>query len=340
MSEPLQRLSSRERRALRRRSMPDWIEPMTATLVDRSFSDTGWLFEPKLDGVRCLAFRDGERVRLLTRNGKTRHRTYPELVDALSEQPLERFVVDGEVVAFAGGLSSFARLQDRDGIDDPEAARASGIKVYLYVFDLPWAAGYDLRGLALRTRKRLLRDMLSFGGDAIRYGTHRNRHGDDYFRKACSRGWEGIMAKRADAAYAGRRSRYWLKIKCDRRQEFVIGGFTDPQGQRTGFGALLVGYYENDRLRYAGRVGTGFDEAMLADLHAELSDRRRASRAFHDRDIDTRGVHWVRPDLVGEVAFTEWTQDGRLRHPRFLGLRRDKPARDVVLERPRPQVRP
>jgi bifunctional non-homologous end joining protein LigD len=168
----------------------------------------------------------------------------------------------------------------------------------------------------------------------MRFTPHRNADGERYFDEACRKGWEGLIAKRADSAYAHRRSTDWLKFKCVKRQELVIGGYTDPKGKRTGFGALLVGYYEQGRLRYAGRIGTGYDDATLERLAARLAGLERRSRPFADEDIPERGVHWVTPKLVAEAAFTEWTEDGRLRHPRFLGLRADKAPEEVGRERP------
>ncbi|MGH8162220.1 MAG: non-homologous end-joining DNA ligase, partial [Gammaproteobacteria bacterium] len=205
--------------------------------------------------------------------------------------------------------------------------------VYYYLFDLLYFDGYRLTRLPLRARKRLLKAAFQFH-DPLRYTAHRNGAGEDYHRAACRKGWEGVIGKRAAGTYETRRSRQWLKLKCSRQQEFVIGGWTDPKGERKGFGALLLGYYENGDLRYAGRVGTGFDDRQLHRMHEDLSDLERKSAAFADRDLSSRGVHWVRPTRVAEIAFTEWTDDGRLRHPRFLGLREDKPARKAVRERP------
>ncbi|SFR48930.1 DNA ligase D [Marinobacter daqiaonensis] len=328
------RLQSSDRERLEKASFPDWMNAMKATLTADHFSSPEWIYEPKLDGERLLAYVHGSSPRLYSRNRKELNKSYPELVEALSEQAGNDMVIDGEVVAFRDGLSSFSRLQGRLGIQDPDEARDSGIGVYLYLFDLLYYDGYDLRALPLRTRKQLLKDALEFT-DPIRFTTHRNEDGEKYYREACRKGWEGVIAKRADSPYRASRSRDWLKFKCVNQQELVIGGYTDPEGERTGFGALLLGYYEDGDFRYAGRVGTGFDEAMLKDLHDRLSKRVRQSSPFDD---DTPGegtaTHWVRPDLVCEVGFTEWTRDGRLRHPRFLGLREDKSASKVRRERP------
>jgi bifunctional non-homologous end joining protein LigD len=314
--------------------VPRWFEPMKAVLADEPFSDPGWIFERKLDGVRCLAIRDGEELLLLSRTRRKLNGGYPELVDALAADRCRRFAADGEIVAFAGGVTSFSRLQGRMQLSDPEAARRSRIAVYLYLFDLVHLDGDDLRELPLRARKGHLRRALSFHGP-VRFTPHRNERGEELYEEACRKGLEGIIGKRADSPYRGGRSRDWLKFKCSHEQELVIGGFTAPKGSRTDFGALLAGYYDNGELRYAGKVGTGFDRATLERLGKRLRELEQDSPPFVDVHPVPRSAHWVRPELVAQVAFTEWTRDGRLRHPRFLGLRDDKPAREVIRERPR-----
>lgn len=303
---------------------------MKAVLTDQPFSDPNWIFERKLDGIRCGVLRRHGRPRLLSRTGRHMDRTYPELVDALRGDP--DLLADGEIVAFAGGTTSFERLQGRMGIDDPERARHSGIAVYLYLFDLLELDGRDLRGQALRERKARLRRALKFGG-AVRYTPHRVGDGEAAFAQACRRGWEGLIAKRADSPYVASRSRDWLKLKCKRAQELVIGGWTAPKGSRQRLGAILVGYWEHGRLRYAGKVGTGFNQATLERLGDELQRRERSSPPFEGDRLPT-AARWAEPELVAEIGFTEWTRDGRLRHPRFQGLRDDKPAREVVREEP------
>jgi bifunctional non-homologous end joining protein LigD len=305
---------------------------MLARLTKKRFSDPDWLFERKLDGERALAFRYDREIRLLSRNRKDLHASYPELVDALDRQPCTDFVADGEIVAFQGHLTSFARLQGRMQTRDPQAARASGIAVFFYLFDLPYLTGYDLSGLSLRRRKALLREAITFE-DPLRFTAHRNRDGEAFLRDACEKSWEGLIAKRASGAYRHGRSSDWLKLKCSRGQELVIGGFTAPKGSREGFGALLLGYYENGRLRYAGKVGTGFDDHLLSEMRGHLDDLAR-TRSPYDEKVGEAEVTFVEPELVAEVAFTEWTEAGRLRHPRFLGLRRDKAAHDVTREVP------
>ena len=317
-----------------RRAQPRWAAPMLAVLTEVRFSSEEWIFERKLDGERCLAFRDGGELRLLSRTQQRLNDTYPELAEALFTQACDDFVVDGEVVAFEGTQASFARLQQRMQLCDPERARRSGVRVFYYLFDLLHLDGRDATGLPLRERKALLRGALSFAGP-LRYLPHRNAEGKRFYREACGKGWEGLIAKRADAPYRHERSRDWLKFKCVNEQEFVIGGYTDPGGKRIGFGALLVGYHDaRGRLRYAGKVGTGYSDAVLRDIGGRLARIEQEEPPFARDRLPRSGVHWVRPELVAQIGFTEVTGEGKLRHPRFLGLRRDKPPREVVLERP------
>ncbi len=316
-------LDPAEREQVQAAPAPTHARLMKAVLSREAFSDPAWLFERKLDGIRCLAIRDGGTLRMLSRNDLDLAARYPEIRDALAEQSKTRFAVDGEIVAFDGGQTSFARLAQRG--HHPMA-------VFYYVFDLLWLDGFEVQALPLRTRKRLLRDTLSTGG-RLRLSTHRNGAGEAMFDHACRQGWEGVVAKRADSPYRETRSRDWLKFKCEAGQELVIGGFTAPRGSRTELGALLLGYYDDGQLRYAGKVGTGFDRKTLKDLGRRLRALRRDSTPFAAADsIREAGITWVTPQLVTQVAFTEWTRAGRLRHPRYLGLREDKSAEQVVRE--------
>lgn len=258
-------------------------------------------------------------------------RTYPEIADALSCGATIELFVDGEVVAFAGRRTSFERLQGRLWRTDPDAARITGIAVFYYVFDLLFADGCDVRRLPLLSRKKRLRAAVTFR-EPLRFTTHRKGAGEEAYRQACGRGDEGVIAKRAAAPYATGRSPEWLKFKCVRDQEFVIGGWTEPKGSRAGFGALLIGYYDRGTLVYAGKVGTGFGEQMLRTLSGEMRQREVDQSPFGRNPVRERTAHWVRPELVAQIGFTEWTRDGMLRHPRFQGLRTDKAAPDVVRE--------
>ncbi len=335
MKAPFDALPDGARDALVEAATPEWTSPMLATLTDEPFSDPDWIYERKLDGVRLLAFRrGGGRVRLMTRNRNNRDAAYPEITEALAAVDLDDFVLDGEVVTFDGNVTSFSRLQPRMNLQDPDRARRSGIPVYLYLFDVLHLEGHDVTRVELRHRKALLRSALDYD-DPIRFTPHRNESGEAFLDEACSRGWEGLIAKRASSRYVHARSKDWLKLKCVNEQEFVIGGFTDPRGERIGFGALLIGYHDDGDLRYAGKVGTGYDDRTLADLSRRLESIERKTPPFDEANgLPSDGVHWVTPKMVCQVGFTEWTGDGKLRHPRFHGLRHDKDPEDVVRERP------
>jgi bifunctional non-homologous end joining protein LigD len=313
---------------------PDWFEPELATLTRDRFSDPAWLYERKLDGERCLAFRDGGELRLMTRNRKIVSSTYPELVEAFMAQKADDFVLDGEVVAFSDGQTRFAQLQQRMQVARPSAELLRTVPVQYYLFDVLWADGTDLRRQPLRERNQRLHQLLDFA-DPLRYTEHRVGDGVGFYSEACRLGWEGLIAKRADAPYQAGRTKDWLKFKCENNQEFVIGGYTDPKGSRIGLGALLLGVYDSDgQLVYSGKVGTGFNEQTLHRLHDELS-KLEQDRSPFDRGTPPRaGVHWVKPRLVAQIGFSEWTTAGELRHPRFQGLRRDKSPADVIREVP------
>jgi bifunctional non-homologous end joining protein LigD len=323
-----------------RPDQPGWMDPELATLTRDRFSDPAWIFERKLDGERCLAFRSGGPVRLMTRNQKDDTTTYPELTQALAAQQAGDFIIDGEIIAFDGSQTSFARLQQRLGVHHPGPDLLAQVPVIYYIFDVLWTDGRDVRPVPLRERKQVLRDLLTFE-DPLRFTEHIDTDGEDYFRQACASGWEGLIAKRADAPYRPGRTRDWLKFKCESGQEFFIGGYTDPAGTRTGFGALLLGYYDADhQLVYAGKVGTGFNQRTLDSLHATLAGLERDKPPFdHGSKLPRSGVHWVQPRLVAEVGFSEWTTGGELRHPRFQGLRDDKDPADVVREIPQDSTR-
>lgn len=308
--------------------------PALATLSHDRFWREGWIYERKLDGQRCLTVREGGTARLYSRSGNEASTAFPEVAEALTGAGPD-LIVDGEVVAFTGSRTSFARLQPRIHLSDPDRARATGVAVYYYVFDLLSIDGVDVRDQPLTERKRRLRQALQWS-DPIRWTPHRRNAGEEFFAQVCGRGWEGLIAKRADAPYARGRTKDWLKFKCEAGQELVVVGWTDPEGSRVALGALLLGYHDRtggtEELVYAGKVGTGFTEQVLRDLHSRLA-RLEVTRSPCTRGkMPTVGVHWVRPELVAQVAFTEWTSANQLRHPRFEGLRTDKDAHDVVRE--------
>jgi DNA ligase D-like protein (predicted ligase) len=315
-------------------TQPDWLEPELATLTRDRFSDPGWLYERKLDGERCLAFRSGDSIRMMTRNQKEVSNNYPEIAGALHEQGTKDFIIDGEIVAFAGSETSFELLQSRIHVTDPGPQLLRRVPVFYYIFDVLYAGDQDVRPRPLRERKDVLAGLLSFD-DPLRFTEHRDTEGEAFYAEACAAGWEGLIAKLADAPYRAGRSKDWLKFKCETNQEFVIGGWTDPQRSRVAFGALLLGYYDPDgKLAYAGKVGTGFDTKTLRSLLGELEEIGQGEPPFDYGDLPRRDVHWVRPELVAQIGFSEWTRDLQLRHPRFQGLRRDKAASEVVREVP------
>jgi bifunctional non-homologous end joining protein LigD len=294
---------------------------MLATLTNDYFSDPDWIFEPKLDGVRCLAFKDGDDVRLLSRNKLDLSQVYPTVSKALGRQAHD-FVIDGEIAAVKDGHTSFALLQQ---------ARRMTVPIMYFVFDIAFVDGKRVTSETVLERKALLKDSLSWRRP-LRFVDHVVGDGEDYFNAACAQGLEGVIAKRITSRYVQGRSKEWLKFKCSNEQEFVIGGYTEPRSTRIGFGALLVGYYEGKDLRYAGKVGTGFGATMLRSLLNEMKPLRRDSSPFAGPAPLRTNVHWLEPKLVAQVAFSEWTSDGRLRHPRFVGIRRDKKATDVRRE--------
>jgi len=318
-------------------AMPRWIEPMRAVLTDERFSSPDWIYEPKLDGQRILTYRSGKSLELYTRNQLTANTQYPELVGSLRSQKPKSFLIDGEVVSLKphSAVSSFSRLQERMHVDHPSVDLVKRIPVIYFVFDLLFIDGVDLRSKPLLERKSRLEERFQFGKH-VRFLSHLKGNGEAYYRQACRLGWEGLIAKRADAPYRSARTRDWLKFKCVNAQELVIGGYSDPKGTRDQFGSLLLGYFDGPKLRFAGKVGTGFDQDLLQHLGAKLRSLNVDDSPFASVDISLRGLHWVKPELVAQIGFSEWTDDGKLRHPRFLGLRNDKAAKDVTRETTKP----
>jgi DNA ligase D-like protein (predicted ligase) len=284
-----------------------------------------WQYERKLDGLRCLAVRNADQVDLLSRNRLSFNARFPDVAAAVATLPVSSLVVDGELVAFDGDQTSFSLLQS--------APHPRGLTYC--VFDLLYLEGQDTRGLMLTERQALLAAALELGHRPLSLVKPLAGDPPELLSRACSSGWEGLVAKRVSSPYRGGRSPDWQKLKCTASQELVIGGWTEPTRSRIGLGALLVGYYDDDgRLRYAGKVGTGFTNQLLRELHDELRAREVPDSHFAD-PVKEKAVHWTRPELVAEVAFTEWTGDGRLRHPSFQGLRPDKAAAEVRRETPR-----
>ena len=313
----------------RKTRLPEIMPFQLATLTDRSPAGDEWLNEIKLDGFRMQCRIEKGKAQLLTRTGQDWTHRFPDVAHAAAQLPVRSVLLDGELVALQpDGRSSFQLLQ-RALNEGAEATLA------YYAFDLLYLDGYDLSAAPLETRKDTLKRVLEPmpQGGTVRYSDHVVGGGPAFYDAACRLGLEGMIAKRRAGPYRAGRGGDWLKVKCLHRQEFVIGGYTDPSGSRPGFGALLLGVYEDKRLVYAGRVGTGFNTALLKTLAARLKSLQQGRSPFHNRvPGPLRDVHWVRPELVAEIAFTEWTSDGVLRHPSFQGLREDKTPTDVKRE--------
>ncbi|HEY7055964.1 MAG TPA: RNA ligase family protein [Vicinamibacterales bacterium] len=286
-------------------AFPDWLVPMAATLTQERFTGPEWIFERKFDGVRLLAYRQGQTVRLYSRNRLLQ--TIPVIADAIADLPVREIILDGEVTW----------------------GRGSGVAYD--VFDIMWLDGQDVTPRTLDARREILAG-LPLGAPLRRVETLDEARP---WERACREGWEGVIAKRRDSRYEQRRSPHWLKMKCEAAQELVIGGFTDPQGSRVGLGALLVGYFDGGDFVFAGKIGTGFDAKLLRELRMQLAALEIPASPFtRSKGLPRLRAHWVRPEIVVQAAFIEWTVHGKLRHPRFLGIRTDKSARDVVREAP------
>lgn len=330
MNKILKALPDAARDNLKKKDQPEWTSPMLATLTHERFSRDNWIFERKLDGERCLVFKKGKEVRLMSRNKKELNDQYPEISEAFKQQKQD-FVVDGEIVAFEGEVTSFSKLQNRMHREKADES----VKVYFYVFDILHFDGYDLTGMELRHRKSVLTEALDLSDQkVIRFTGHRIKEGEKYLKEACGKNWEGLIAKDATSKYVHSRSKKWLKFKCENQQELIICGYTDPGGEREYFGALIVGFYEDDKLKSAGKVGTGYDDETLEMLYNKMKPLERKTPPFDEEVEDKPDIHWLTPKLVGQFQFTEWTGDHKLRHPSYIGLRDDKKAKDVNKEVP------
>jgi bifunctional non-homologous end joining protein LigD len=316
--------------------LPAFIEPELATLVKQTPAGAEWLHEMKLDGYRMGCRIDNGKAIIYTRNRNDWTASFPAIADAAARLPVKSAWLDGEIAVMRpNGVTSFQDLQNA-------LSRPGTAKLHYFLFDLPYLNGYDLRKVPLVERKQLLEKLLSGVPDVLRYSSHVMGKGEQFYDQACKLELEGVVAKRAASPYRAGRGRDWVKVKCSQRQEMVIGGYTDPSGARQGLGALLIGIYEKDgSLRYSGKVGTGFNDETLTSLRKKLETLGQKDPPFSNppRGAEGRRAHWVKPRLVAEIAFTEWTADGTLRHPSFQGLREDKNARDVVRERPADEVR-
>lgn len=309
--------------------VPGALTPQLCTLADHAPEGDNWLHETKFDGYRLFALKVGDEVRLMTRGGKDWTDRFPPIVDSMRRLKIDRALIDGEaVIVERSGKTSFQRLQ--------QGIKAGSFDDLLFiVFDALRLDDDDLTRRPLVERKEALRRVVKSGVGVIRYSEHVRGHGPELLKRACGHGLEGIISKRVDAVYSQGRSKTWLKVKCSKRQEFVVVGWTAPSGSRSRFGALLLGAHDDaGRLVYTGRVGTGFNEATLKDIGDRLKALVRKTSPLDRAPSaeERRGAHWVEPRLVAEIEFTEWTEDGRLRHPSFQGLREDKEAKDVRIE--------
>ncbi len=319
---------------LREAPYPGWLAPMLATAADKPFERPNWLYEEKLDGQRCLVYRKGDQVQLISRNQLLITGQYPELVAALLEQGQGDFVLDAEIVAFDKGRPSFEMMQQRMHVQKPRKELLKEVPVFLYAFDVLYYEGYSTAALPQIERKNVLQRILDYR-DPLRYTQHQTGGGLQLLAQACKDGLEGIIAKDANAAYQHRRSPLWLKFKCVRQQEMVVGGYTEGKAGMRGFGSLLVGYYPpgESQLQFAGGVGTGFSDEAIRQIAVQLEDLASDENPFAlDELLPKSGVHWVKPVLVAQVGYGEWTSANKMRHPRFLGLRNDIDPKQVGRE--------
>jgi len=315
----------------RKAALPEFVAPQLATLVDKPPPGDVWLHELKFDGYRLLCHLDRGQVRFWTRNQKDWTTKFPGVGKAIKALPLHNAIFDGEIVALdPSGRASFQRLQQ-------SINKNSGAGLIFHIFDLIYIEGFNLTKTPLLGRKRVLAELLEGMNESsvLRYSDHIEGNGEQFLKEACRLGLEGIVSKLATSTYESTRSRNWLKIKCLRRQEFVIAGYT-LSDKGIPFSSLVLGVYEKGKLIYAGRAGTGFSNAARVELKKMLDRLARDTKPFAEipKDPDLRRAVWAEPKLVGEVAFTEWTDEGVIRHPSFQGLREDKKAKEVVREEP------
>jgi bifunctional non-homologous end joining protein LigD len=316
---------------VRKAAMPDFIAPQLATLVPAAPNGDDWLHELKFDGYRMVCHLQRGKARFWSRNQKDWTDKFPNLNKALKALPATAAILDGEVVVVdKAGRSSFQKLQ--------QSMKGGAATFVFQIFDVIYLDGYSLTRVPLKERKALLEELLARvdSKGPLRYSDHVVGDGDRFFKQACAYGIEGIVSKLADSVYESTRTRSWLKVKCTKRQEFVIAGYTPSKKNFPGFGSLILGVYDKGKLVYSGRVGTGFSIKQRLELQKKLDRIAQPAMPFatKPKDPGLRDAHWAKPQLVGEVEFTEWTEEGSIRHPSFQGLREDKKATDVVREEP------
>lgn len=315
----------------RKAALPDFVAPQLATLVPDAPSGDDWLHELKFDGYRMVCHLHRGKAHFWSRNQKDWTEKFPNLSKALKALPATAAILDGEVVVVdKAGRSSFQKLQ--------QSMKGGSASFVFQIFDLIYLDGFNLTRVPLRERKALLKELLAgvHAKGPLRYSDHVVGDGDRFFKQACAYGIEGIVSKLADSVYESTRTRSWLKVKCTKRQEFVIAGYTPSKKDFPGFGSLILGVYDKGKLVYSGRVGTGFSIKQRLELQKRLDHLAQPAMPFatKPKDPGLRDAHWAKPQLVGEVEFTEWTEEGSIRHPSFQGLREDKKAKDVVREEP------
>lgn len=303
------------------KSKISFIKPQLATLTKKYFSSSDWLYEDKLDGIRCIAVKKNGVVKLYSRNKNILNKTFPLIVKTLEKQKQKNFILDGEIVAFDKNKTSFSKLQQ---------VKKEKIPTFYYVFDLLFFNDQNFLKEDLLTRKKKLKKSFNFTNN-FRYTKHILKEGIKLFKKNCREKKEGIIAKKITSIYQSKRTSYWLKFKCSNRQEFIIIGYTLPQKTRVGFGAILIGYYEKGKIKYAGKVGTGFDQKFLKEFSEKLKKIKTSKSCTLDK-IPLKNINFVRPKYIAEIKFSHFTKDGKLRHPSFLGLRYDKPIKKVIKE--------
>jgi bifunctional non-homologous end joining protein LigD len=324
--------------------MPREIHPMLATLVEEPFDDPQWIYEVKWDGYRAVTFIRNGKAALVSRNQNELTGEFPEIAEELAALPVENAIIDGEAVALdEEGRPSFSLMQQRTGMTHPgsRTSRDRSVPIVYYAFDLLYLDGYNLMAVELERRKELLQKIIPAGKSFLRYSDHYPEQGTALYGVARDKGLEGIVAKLRTGVYAQKRSREWLKIKITRRQECVIAGYTDPRGARANFGSLVLGLYDqNGKFVHVGNAGSGFTEGTHAAMWKRLHALETGKNPFGEKIESTRKPHWVKPELVAEIKFSEWTHEGesggiKMRAPIFQGLRFDKKPRECVFEFPR-----
>lgn len=321
MIDLLKNLDEKYKNKLIKRVIPSEISPMLATLTDNYFSSENWIFERKWDGYRILAYKNKDNVTLLSRNLNDYTKNYFEIAELLKNEKINEFIIDGEIVAFKGKEHNFNFLQNK--------SQYQNIEIKYYVFDILYLDGYDLTCLPLVMRKEILKQIITYSNNIL-YNKYLDQYGFEFYKEACKLGWEGIIAKQKNSIYESGRSKCWLKFKCTKRENFIIVGYTESNSVVSGFRSLLLGYYKNNKLQYAGKVGTGFNVNIIESLSAKLKEIQiPKSESPIANQVKDKTAHFVKPELVVKIQFSEWTNEGKLRHSSFLGLNHSIKTKDI-----------